>query len=77
LAGPVLADLAEETVVNRISLGCASRIVADGHRQLKAVDQFFLKRVFPEPTPGPLLPPPSARISVAVEANRRNIGERP
>ena len=52
LARPVFADLAEEAVLNRIPLGGAGGIVADGHRELKAVDQFFLERAFPEPTPG-------------------------
>ena len=48
----MLADLAEEAVLNGIPLGGAGRVVADGHPQLKAVDQFFLQGTFPEATPG-------------------------
>src|SRR5208282_1534363 len=52
LTCPVLADLAEESVLNRIPLGGSVGVVAHGHRQLKAVGQFFLESAFPQPTPG-------------------------
>src|SRR6266513_1290796 len=56
LASPVLADLAKESVLDRIPLGGPGGIVTDSHPQLVGINQFFLEGVFPEPTPGSVAP---------------------
>ena len=57
LAGPVLADLTEDAVLNGIPFGGAGGVVADRHGQSKAVNELFLERTFPEPAPGPVAAP--------------------
>jgi hypothetical protein len=42
LTGPVLTDLAKESVLDRIPLGGPGGIVTDSDRQLVAINQFFL-----------------------------------
>ena len=38
LAGPLLADLAKESVLDRVPLGGAGGIMTDGHAQLVGID---------------------------------------
>ena len=38
LAGPVLADLAKESVLDRVPLGCSGGIMTDGHPQLVRIN---------------------------------------
>ena len=52
LAGPVLADFTEESVLNWIPLGGAGRVVANRDGQSKAIREFGLKCALPEPTSG-------------------------
>src|SRR5713101_6944624 len=44
----MLADFAKESVFDRIPLGGAGGVMADGHRQWVGIDQPFLKGVLPE-----------------------------
>ena len=50
LAGPVLADLTEESVFNRIPLGGAGRVVANRDGQSEAIREFGLEGAFLEST---------------------------
>ena len=50
VAGPVLADLAEQAMVDGVPLGGAAGVVTDGNGELVGID-------------GALLPPESARTS--------------
>src|SRR4030095_1673787 len=47
LSAPVLADLAEESMLDGIPLGGPGRIVTNGHPQLVAINQFFLESQLP------------------------------
>lgn len=47
---PVLTDLAEESMLDRIPLGGPRGIVADGDRQMAAVHEVFLQRPLPGAT---------------------------
>ena len=53
----MLADLAEEPMLNRIPLGRPGGIMADRHRQLVGIGQSFLERV-----------PPAARAGAVAAA---------
>ena len=48
-AGPVARYLTEETILDRIILGCAGRIMADQNRDAEAVRALALQFSFPEP----------------------------
>ena len=52
LASPVLTNLTEDAVLDRIPLRWAGGVVADRHNQSKAVSKLFLERAFPEPISG-------------------------
>ena len=47
---PVLTDLAEESMLDRVPLGGSAGIVADGDRQLAAIDEVFLQCPLPGAT---------------------------
>jgi len=46
---PILADLAEQAMLDRVPLGRAGRIVTDGYRQIVDVAQLLLQAVLPDP----------------------------
>ena len=48
-AGPVARYLTEETILDRIILGCAGRIMADQNRDAEPVSALALQFSFPEP----------------------------
>ena len=69
LPRPVLADLTEEAVLNRIPLRGAGGVMADRHGQPEAVNQLFLERVFPAPASG--------RITAAAIGQDQQLGGMP
>src|SRR5262245_55235961 len=52
MAGPGLADRAEEAVLDRVPLRAAGRVVADGDRQAVAVAELLLELLLPDPRAG-------------------------
>ena len=62
LAPPVGADVGKEPVLNLVPLARPGRQMTDGDRHVRAVGQ-ALQFPFPQPQPGPLLPPASAVMS--------------
>ncbi len=51
---PVLADLAEQSMFDRVPLGCARRVVGDRHTEAVALGELLLQAMLPRPTTGPV-----------------------
>ena len=56
LSLPVLADEAEQPVLDRIPLRTPRRIVTDGHRQTRLIAELLLKAELPCPRPAAVAP---------------------